>query len=99
LTIIPLLPSRMGKVTIGCLAVSTAVLLITFGQGMGLLRGGDVASHLYWAMGTLICVLAANLIAMVHAAQSDRLVRVLRRQLQEAASPPPADGLNDASRL
>jgi hypothetical protein len=88
----------MGKVTIGCLAVSTVVLLITFGQGIGLLRGGDVASHLYWSMGTLICVLAANVVAMIHAAQSDRLVRLLRRQLEEGASAP-ADGLDDASRL
>jgi len=89
----------MGKVSIACLVVSTVVLLVTFGQGMGVLRGGDVASHLYWAMGTLICVLAANLIAIVHAAQSDRVIRMLRAQLQRTTSEPPADGLKTAPRL
>jgi len=89
----------MGKVSIACLVVSTVVLLVTFGQGMGVLRGGDVASHLYWAMGTLICVLAANLIAIVHAAQSDRVIRLLRAQLQGATPEPPADGLKTAHRL
>jgi hypothetical protein len=66
---------------------------------MGLLRGGDVASHLYWAMGTLLCVLAANVIAMIHAAQSDRLIRVLRQHINETAAEQTVDRLDDASRL
>ena len=89
----------MAKVSIVCLVISTGVLLITFGQGMGLLRGGDVASHLYWAMGTLMCVLAANLIAIVHAAQSDRVIRGLRQQVEKTASRRPGDGLKEAPRL
>ena len=71
----------MGKVTICCLAISTVVMLIAFGQGIGLLHGGNVASHLGWAMATLISVLAANVIAMIHAAQSDRIIRTLRAHL------------------
>jgi hypothetical protein len=71
----------MGKVTITLTIVSTVVLLITFGKGMGILRGGDVASHLYWAMATLITVLSANFVAIVHAAQSDRIIRELRRAM------------------
>jgi hypothetical protein len=71
----------MGKVTIALTAFSTAILLITFGKGMSILRGGDVASHLWWAMATLVTVLGANLVAMVHAAQSDRIIRELRRAL------------------
>jgi hypothetical protein len=68
----------MGKVTIALSGLSTVVLLITFGKGMRILQGGDVASHLYWAMATLLSVLGANLVAMVHAAQSDRIIRRLR---------------------
>lgn len=89
----------MGKISIACLVVSTIVLLITFGQGMGLLRGGDVETHLYWAMGTLLCALAANMIAMIHAAQSDRLIRHLRDQAQKAPKSPAGDGLDGAPRL
>lgn len=69
----------MGKVTIALTLTSTVVLLITFGKGMSILRGGDVASHLYWAMATLISVLTANFVAVVHAAQSDRIIRELRK--------------------
>ncbi len=71
----------MGKVTILCVAASTVILLITFGQGMAVLHGGEVASHLRWAMATLVSVLAANLIAMTHAAQSDRIIRSLRERV------------------
>lgn len=89
----------MGRVSITCLVISTIVLLITFGQGIGLLRGGNVVSHLYWAMGTLLCVLTANLIAIIHAAQSDRLIRSLRQELEGAPVAVPADGLKTARRL
>jgi hypothetical protein len=73
----------MGRVTIALMAVSTVVVLITFGKGMSILRGGDVASHLYWSMGALISVLVANFVAMVHAAQSDRIIRHLRLLIEE----------------
>ncbi len=82
----------MGKVTIALTATSTVILLVTFGKGMGILRGGDVAPHLYWAMATLLSVLAANFVAMVHAAQSDRIIRELRRHLTAATK---EDGLPD----
>ncbi|MGH7790620.1 MAG: hypothetical protein ACRERC_27410 [Candidatus Binatia bacterium] len=68
----------MGKVTIGLTLISTTVLLIAFGKGMGILHGGDVASHLYWSVATLVTVLSANFITMLHAAQSDRIIRELR---------------------
>jgi hypothetical protein len=79
----------MGKVTILLTVVSSVVLLVTFGKGMGILRGGDVASHLYWAMATLITVLGANFVAIVHAAQSDRIIRDLRRAIGGAADAEP----------
>ena len=52
---------------------------------MSILRGGDVGSHLYWSMATLLSVLAANLVAMIHAAQSDRIIRELRQALEGEA--------------
>jgi hypothetical protein len=82
----------MGKVTITLTTVSTVVLLITFGKGMSILRGGDVGSHLYWSMATLLSVLAANFVAIVHAAQSDRIIRELRRALPDGADGAPAAG-------
>ncbi len=72
----------MGKVTILLMAVSTVVILVTFGKGMGILRGGEVASHLYWAGASLVTVLGANTMAMFHAAQSDRIIRDLRSQIE-----------------
>jgi hypothetical protein len=69
----------MSRVTIALLAVSTGVVLITFGQGLGVMRGGDLHAHLRWAMASLLTVLTANLVAIIHAAQSDRIIRELRR--------------------
>jgi hypothetical protein len=71
----------MGRISIFFLVVSTVVLLVTFGQGIGVIQGGDVKTHLSWAMATLVIVLGANFMAMIHGAQSDRLIRELRRQL------------------
>ena len=76
----------MGKVTIALTALSTGVLLVTFGKGMSILRGGDVGSHLYWSMATLLSVLGANLVAMIHAAQSDRIIRELRKALEDGTA-------------
>ncbi len=75
----------MGKVTIALTALSTVVLLITFGKGMSILHGGDVGSHLYWSMAALLSALTANFVAMVHAAQSYRIIRQLRAALPAEA--------------
>ena len=55
----------MSKVTIALTALSTVVLLVTFGKGMSILHGGDVASHMYWSMAALLSALTANFVAMV----------------------------------
>jgi hypothetical protein len=81
----------MGKVTIALSGFSTVVLLITFGKGMRILQGGEVASHLYWAMATLLSVLGANLVAMIHAAQSDRIIRQLRENQPPSLPREPAE--------
>jgi len=71
----------MGKVTILFALVSTVVLLVAFGNGMSVVRGGDPMSHAQWAMAALLCSLATNFVAMIHAAQSDRIIRALRLQI------------------
>ena len=77
----------MGKVTIGATLVSTVVLLITFGKGILVLRGGaDTLSHLQWSVATLVLVFSANVLAMVHAARSDRLIAELRAALDAERS-------------
>jgi len=87
----------MGKVTIALTAASTVVLLVTFGKGMSILHGGDVGSHLYWAMAALLSALAANLVAMVHAAQSDRIIRQLRALLAMRAGEHAAPSVAEAA--
>ncbi len=73
----------MGKLTIVLLVISTVLVLITFSRGIALLQGGhDVMSHLYWAVAALLTTLGANFFAMIHAAQSDRLIRELRAALE-----------------
>jgi hypothetical protein len=69
----------MGKVTIFLTVLSTALILVAYGKGVGVLRGADVTAHFQWATAALLSVLAANFVAMVHAAQSDRIIRELRR--------------------
>ena len=76
----------MGKVTIVLTGLSTVVLLVTFGKGMSILHGGEVLSHLYWSVATLLTVLAANVMAMIHGAQSDRIIRQLRHHLAEVGA-------------
>jgi hypothetical protein len=80
----------MGKVTIALLLASTTLLLVAFTKGVALMRGShDVLSHLYWAMAALIGALAANVFAMFHAAQSDRLIRDLRAASETEIGPEP----------
>lgn len=71
----------MGKVTIALTIVSTVTLLVAFGKGIGVLRGLDVTSHFQWAAAALCTGLTANLVAMIHAAQSDRIIRELRQHV------------------
>ena len=73
----------MGRVTIVGTVLSTILFLVTFGKGMLVLRGGaDILSHLYWSVATLVIVVSANVIAMVHAARADRLIAELRAALE-----------------
>ena len=78
----------MGRVTIVGTLLSTILFLVTFGKGMLVLRGGadNVLSHLQWSIASLVLVLSANVIAVVHAARSDRLIAELRAALEAERS-------------
>ncbi|HYD50099.1 MAG TPA: hypothetical protein VEB21_17200 [Terriglobales bacterium] len=77
----------MGKMSILFLGVATVILLVTFGKGIGGLQRGDLSSHLTWSVAALLSVLGANVMAMIHAAQSDRIIRDLRARLEQLESP------------
>jgi hypothetical protein len=77
----------MGKVTIVTLLAATVLVIVAFTKGVNLLYGSrDVQSHLYWGVAALFATLSANAFAMIHAAQSDRVIRELRAALQAAAA-------------
>lgn len=76
----------MGKVTIFLMSVSTVLILVAYGKGVSILRGADVTAHFQWATAALFSVLTANFVAMVHAAQSDRIIRELRRTVAAQAA-------------
>ena len=83
----------MGKVTIAMLLTSTVLVLVAFTKGINIIHGSpDVMSHLYWAVAAVMGTLAANVFAMFHAAQSDRLIRQLRQTLQAAGIAAPGEG-------
>ena len=72
----------MGRVTIVLTMISTITLLVAFGKGIGVLRGLDVTNHFHWAAAALFSGLTANLVTMIHAAQSDRIIRELRQHVE-----------------
>ena len=74
----------MAKVTILLLLLSTGVVVATFVNGLnGVHDNAAVLNHSYWALAALFAVLAANFFAVFHAAQSDRLIAALRRELEQ----------------
>ena len=86
----------MARVTRALALASTLAVLATFGQGIGVLRGGSLGTHFHLAGVSLCLVLAANFFAVVHATQSERLLRRLRAELGATQGPEPgrtrADG-------
>ena len=72
----------MGIVSILLLLGSTAAVIAAFVNGLNVVHdAAGVLHHSYWALGALFAVLSANVFAMFHAAQSDRLIRSLRAEL------------------
>ena len=54
----------MTRVTIGLTLAGLIVLFIAYAKGVGVIHGGDVLSHMYWATGALPLVALANFIAV-----------------------------------
>jgi hypothetical protein len=68
----------MTRVTIGLTLAGLIVLFIAYGNGVGVIHGGDVTGHMYWATGALMLVMLANFIAVAHLARAERMIRELR---------------------
>jgi hypothetical protein len=68
----------MTRVTIGLTLAGLIVLFIAYGNGVGVIHGGDVIGHMYWATAALTLVVLANFIAVAHLARAERMIRQLR---------------------
>ncbi|HYL58022.1 MAG TPA: hypothetical protein VEU51_04070 [Candidatus Acidoferrales bacterium] len=68
----------MTRVTIGLTIAGLLVLFVAYAQGVRVIHGGDVVSHMYWATGAITLVALANFIAVAHLARSERMIRELR---------------------
>ena len=68
----------MTRVTIGLTLAGLIVLFIAYANGVRVIHGGDVVSHMYWATGGLTLVALANFIAVAHLARAERMIRQLR---------------------
>ena len=68
----------MTRVTIALTIAGLLVLFIAYAQGVRVIHGGDVVSHMYWATGAITLVALANFIAVAHLARSERMIRELR---------------------
>lgn len=81
----------MGRVSVFLLLASTAVLLVAFAQGIGVVQGGDVLVHMKWALAALFVSLAANVFTIFHATQGDRIIRELRARIEALEAEPPVE--------
>jgi hypothetical protein len=68
----------MTRVTIGLCLASLVLLFIAYAKGVGVIHGGSVLSHMYWATGALTFAALAIFIAVAHLARAERMIRELR---------------------
>jgi len=68
----------MTRVTILLTLAGLAVLFVSYAQGVRVIHGGSVITHMYWATAALSLVALANFIAVAHLARSERMIRELR---------------------
>ncbi len=82
----------MTRVTILLTLAGLAVLFVAYAQGVHVIHGGSVITHMYWATGAISSVIThmywatgaislvalANFIAVAHLARSERMIRELR---------------------
>ncbi len=68
----------MTRVTIALTIAGLAILFVAYAKGVGVIHGGSVISHMYWATGAMLMVGLANFIAIAHLARSERMIQQLR---------------------
>jgi hypothetical protein len=68
----------MTRVTIVLTLAGLALLFVAYAKGVGVIHGGDVVAHMYWATAALLAVALANFIAIAHLARAERMIQQLR---------------------
>jgi hypothetical protein len=68
----------MTRATIALTIAGLAILFVAYAKGVGVIHGGSVAAHMYWATGAMLMVALANFIAIAHLARSERMIQELR---------------------
>ena len=73
----------MTRVTIALTIAGLAVLFVAYGKGVGVIHGGSVVTHMYWATAAILMVALANFIAIAHLARAERMIQRLRTLCEE----------------
>ncbi|HKN02060.1 MAG TPA: hypothetical protein VJX23_16215 [Candidatus Binataceae bacterium] len=68
----------MTRVTIALTIAGLAILFVAYAKGVGVIHGGSVLAHMYWATAAMLLVTLANFIAVAHLARSERMIQELR---------------------
>jgi len=68
----------MTRVTIALMIAGLVALAVAYSNGVGVIRGGDVVSHMYWSTGAIFGVLLGDVIAIAHLSRAQRMIRELR---------------------
>ncbi len=72
----------MTRVTIALMLAGLMALAVAYANGVGIIRGGGVTGHMYWATGAIFMVLFGDVIAIAHLARAERMIRELRALLE-----------------
>jgi len=76
----------MTRATIALTIAGLAILLVAYAKGVGVIHGGSVIAHMYWATAAMLMVALANFIAIAHLARSERMIQELRAFAKSMAS-------------
>jgi len=68
----------MTRATIALTIAGLAILFVAYANGVGVIHGGSVVTHMYWATAAMLRVALANFIAIAHLARSERMIQELR---------------------
>ena len=68
----------MTRATIALTIAGLAILFVAYAKGVGVIHGGSVVAHMYWASAAMLMMTLANFIAIAHLARSERMIQELR---------------------